>query len=175
MSNRTHKDDITADGPSFKTTSATNPVVHVKGVDVRNDDKEPFENDTKLFECKNMVDIKVWSDAHKVVLKPDGPCFKSTSTNNSPLDVKDANVNKVKTMHIVEQNLQTYCWHEKDILRLPVPLWENSKKEEQRLLVFPRTYIDCVIKAFILNFFDICLSEVVINLGFLVQSLYRIK
>ena len=54
-----HKDDITADGPSFKTTSAKNPVVHVKGVDVRNDDKEPFENDTKLFECKNMVDIKV--------------------------------------------------------------------------------------------------------------------
>ena len=152
-------------------TSAKNPVVQVKDVDVRNDDKEPFENDTKLFECKNMGDIKVWSDAHKVVLKPDGTCFKSTSTNNSPLDVKDANVNKVKTMHIVEQNLQTYCWHEKDILRLPVPLWENSKKEEQRLLVFPRTYIDCVIKAFILNFFDICLSEVVINLGFLVQSL----
>ena len=40
-------------------TSAKNPVVQVKDVDVRNDDKEPFENDTKLFECKNMVDIKV--------------------------------------------------------------------------------------------------------------------
>ena len=88
-----HKDDITSDGPSFKTTSANNPVAHVKGVDMRNDDKEPFENDTKLVECKNMVDIKLRSDAHKVVLKLDGPCFKSTSTNNWVLDVKDANVN----------------------------------------------------------------------------------
>ena len=43
----------------------------------------------------------VGSDAHKVVLKPDGPCFKSTSTNNSALDVKDANVNKVKTMSLL--------------------------------------------------------------------------
>ena len=36
-------------------TSAKNPVVQVKDVDVRNDDKEPFENDTKLFECKTWL------------------------------------------------------------------------------------------------------------------------
>ena len=72
-----HKDVITTDGPSFKTTSANNPVVHVKGVKARNDDNEPFENYTKLCECQDMVDVKVGSDAHNVVLKLEGPCFKS--------------------------------------------------------------------------------------------------
>ena len=45
-----------------------------------------------------MVDDKVELDAHKVVLTADDSCLKRTSTKNSDVNVKDANVNQVKTM-----------------------------------------------------------------------------
>ena len=47
---------------------------------MRKDDNEPCEDGSNIFEFQDKVDMKVGSDAQKVVLKSEGPCFKSTST-----------------------------------------------------------------------------------------------
>ena len=53
--------------------------MHVKCVDMIKDDNEPCKDGSNIFEFQDKVDVKVGSDAQKVVLKSDGPCFKTNS------------------------------------------------------------------------------------------------